>query len=215
MTSLTYYLNHSRTLFQLRQLKLSIQKSTTKYTFQKYYKKWQNETRFLSSISAKIKNNYCQKIIKMGLKALPFIIEQLREEPSLIVEALETITGTSPEIPESHWGNILEISNAWIEWYDHVYTKAIFQKYLQQWHEETQFSSSSQVMFWNKNYQAIIDMGWDAVPHIITQLRENPNHLFWALDQITHANPIKLEHAGHLHEMAADYIEWYDKNYKQ
>jgi hypothetical protein len=208
---LAYYLNHSRTLFRFRQLKLSIQKSITKYTFEKYYKKWQNETRFLSSTQAMKKNKNFQKIVKLGQNVVPCIIDQLREEPSFIVMALRAITGTCPEIPEKHLGHILEISNDWIEWYDHVYTRDIFQKHLQQWEKETKVLSSTSEMFWNKNCQAIVDMGWEAVPHIIDLLKSHPTWLFYALRVITRSNPMKPEHTGHLHEIAADWIEWYDQ----
>jgi hypothetical protein len=58
-------------------------------------------------------------------------------------------------------------------------------------------------------------MGWSAVPHIINQLRKDPHHLFWALERITGAYPIRPGHVGHLKEMAADWIEWYDKLIKK
>jgi hypothetical protein len=92
----------------------------------------------------------------------------------------------------------------------YLVTRNAFQRYFQKWDKETRFTSSNRVMFDNENYQAIINMGWDAVPHIIEQLRKKPTHLFWALDKITQANPIKPEHIGHVREMAADYIAWYD-----
>jgi hypothetical protein len=85
----------------------------------------------------------------------------------------------------------------------------IFKKYYQRWEEETAFMSSSD-MFENPNYKAIIDMGWDAVPHIIDQLREKPCHLFKALKKITGVNPINPENVGRVSKMAKDWIEWYD-----
>jgi hypothetical protein len=88
-----------------------------------------------------------------------------------------------------------------------------FQKYFQAWMEETQYLSSTQAMFGNKNYQEIINMGWDVVPVIIEQLRKKPEHLFKALKCITGLTPIKPNHAGYLYEMAADWIEWYDNVY--
>jgi hypothetical protein len=85
-----------------------------------------------------------------------------------------------------------------------------FQRYYQQWKKETRFLSSSNAMFENENYQEIIKLGWAAVPHIINQLREKPDHLLWALQIITKVCPVKKEHIGHLDDMTADYIEWYD-----
>jgi hypothetical protein len=97
----------------------------------------------------------------------------------------------------------------------HVVMKNIFQGYFQKWIKETQFISSTHMMFENKNYQAIIDLGWDAVPPIIEQLRVKPEHLFKALKRITGVSPIKPGHEGHLYEMASDWIEWYDNRFNK
>jgi hypothetical protein len=88
-----------------------------------------------------------------------------------------------------------------------------FQRLYQKWNEETMNISSLTDMFANKYYKAIIEMGWDAVPHIINQLRKYPHHLFKALKLITGISPIKPNHAGRIKEMAKDWIEWYDNNY--
>jgi hypothetical protein len=90
-----------------------------------------------------------------------------------------------------------------------------FQRLYQKWNEETMNISNSDDMFRNKYYKAIIEMGRDAVPHIINQLRRKPNHLFDALMRITKANPIKPNHAGRIKEMAKDWIEWYDNEYNK
>jgi hypothetical protein len=85
-----------------------------------------------------------------------------------------------------------------------------FKNYFLNWLEETSALSSTQAMFNNKYYQNIINMGWDAVPHIINQLRIKPEHLFKALKTITGVSMIRPGHAGHIYDMAADCIEWYD-----
>jgi hypothetical protein len=89
-------------------------------------------------------------------------------------------------------------------------TRNAFHRSYQKWKEETKYSSSIQVKFDNKNYQDIIAMGWDAVPHIIEVLRVRPDHLFLALEYITKVSPIKSEHIGNVRMMAHDWIEWYD-----
>jgi hypothetical protein len=88
-----------------------------KNAFQKYYKKWKEETRFLSSSDAMFENSNYQEIIKMGLRVVPWIIEQLREKPSHLFMALRSITGATPVRPE-HVGRLYDMAADWIEWYD-------------------------------------------------------------------------------------------------
>jgi hypothetical protein len=89
-----------------------------------------------------------------------------------------------------------------------IVVETTFKRYLEQWHNETKYLSSGG--FDNKNYQAIIALGWDVVPYIIEQLRNKPCHLFVALHSIVGASPVKPEHAGYLNEMAQDWIKWWD-----
>jgi hypothetical protein len=88
-----------------------------------------------------------------------------------------------------------------------------FQRYFQNWKEETLNTSASDDMFNNPNYQAIIKLGWNVVPYIIEQLREKPAHLFMALRAITGATPVAPGHVGRLYDMANDWINWYEKVY--
>jgi hypothetical protein len=94
-------------------------------------------------------------------------------------------------------------------------TGKVFQKYYHRWKEETASMAFSET-FDTANYKAIVNMGWDAVPHIIEQFRKKPVHLFKALMQITGVYPIKAGHVGLVDEMAGDWIEWYDslENFK-
>jgi hypothetical protein len=89
--------------------------------------------------------------------------------------------------------------------------KGAFQKYYRRWRKETKCFSSTRAVLENGNYQAIIDMGWDAVPHIIDRLRKKSAYLFGALERITGEYPVRPEHAGDVSKMASDWIEWYNK----
>ena len=58
------------------------------------------------------------RIIGMGLRALPLIIEQLEREgndPDHWCAALEAITGEDP-VPEDAHGDTVRIAEAWIAW---------------------------------------------------------------------------------------------------
>jgi hypothetical protein len=177
-----------------------------KNTFRKYYTDWVEETQFTSSNQAMFENNNYQAIIKMGLVAVPYIIEQLREKPDHLFWALERITGDYPLKPD-HVGHLYEMAADWIEWYD---TRNIFLEYHQRWFNETKYLSSPTRQYENKYYQMIIKMGWDAVPHIIDSLKIEPSRLLEALSQITNVNPEKPEHLGNLTKMADDWIEWWN-----
>jgi hypothetical protein len=79
------------------------------------------------------------------------------------------------------------------------------------WQNETKFIS-----FFGNNtneyYKNIIGLGKLVVPYIINKLRKEPCHLFIALSEITGKNPVKQEHQGLIHEMATDWISWWDMN---
>ena len=58
------------------------------------------------------------RIIGMGLRALPFIMEQLErdgDEPDHWCAALEAITGEDP-VPDDAHGDTVRIAQAWIAW---------------------------------------------------------------------------------------------------
>lgn len=84
-----------------------------------------------------------------------------------------------------------------------------FQELARRWERETAFVSDPAEMYTHPAYQRIIQMGNRALPLIFEQLERRPNHWFWALQEITGANPVEEEHRGRLHEMANDWLEWW------
>jgi len=84
--------------------------------FNEYYDKWYNETKYLSSPKMFENKNY-KTIISLGGSVVPSIIRKLRETPAHLFEALVAITGQDP-VPESHWGDIDQMSQDWINWWE-------------------------------------------------------------------------------------------------
>jgi hypothetical protein len=74
--------------------------------------------------------------------------------------------------------------------------------------DQSRYLSNSAQMAMLKPYQQIIGMGWAAVPLILGELKQEPDHWFWALEAITAENPVPLEAAGKVHDMAQAWIEW-------
>lgn len=71
-----------------------------------------------SSISEVIACPAYLRIIAMGSRVLPLIIEQLKSEgddPDHWCAALEAITGENP-VPENAHGDTVRIAQAWIDW---------------------------------------------------------------------------------------------------
>jgi len=58
------------------------------------------------------------------------------------------------------------------------------------------------------SYQRIISLGHRIVPLIISELRDRPDHWFWALQSITGVNPIPDAAAGNLRLMTRAWLEW-------
>ena len=75
-------------------------------------------------------------------------------------------------------------------------------------HQETVALSSVSQMAMHPAYQEVIGMGQTAVPLILRELQNKPDHWFWALQAITGADPIVPEERGKVRAMAAAWIQW-------
>ena len=87
-------------------------------------------------------------------------------------------------------------------------TEAVFQRLVSVWRCEVGPTSSASEMAKHPAYQRIIQMGEHAIPLILRELRNRPEHWFIALHSITGANPVPDEHRGQLEQMARDWISW-------
>jgi hypothetical protein len=93
-------------------------------------------------------------------------------------------------------------------------TRDTFEELFQKWQSETALLSSGTAIVSNTYYQQIILMGEVVLPFILIKLQDNPQHLFFALYQITGENPVPYAHAGNLEKMTTDWLSWgYTKGY--
>jgi predicted DNA-binding antitoxin AbrB/MazE fold protein len=76
---------------------------------------WKEETRYLSSTTDIVTNPAYQRIIGMGMPAVPLILEELRSQPYHWFWALNAITGEDP-VAQSLRGRVREMADAWIAW---------------------------------------------------------------------------------------------------
>jgi hypothetical protein len=83
-----------------------------------------------------------------------------------------------------------------------------FEDLFNKWQSETALLSSGTAIVSHKTYLQIINLGEKVIPFILLKLQDNPQHLFYALYQITGENPVPLTHAGNLKLMTADWLNW-------
>lgn len=82
----------------------------------------------------------------------------------------------------------------------------VFQDLLESWRRETWFLSYMQQRALHPAYQRIIGLGWAAVPFILRELEQRPDHLLWALQAITGEDPARNTHD--LHAGVAAWLQW-------
>lgn len=80
------------------------------------------------------------------------------------------------------------------------------------WKMQTAHFSTTYHKVTNSNYLKIIGMGEKALPFILRDLKEGPEHWFVALNAITKENPIPNEEFGNMKEMSKAWVKWGKKH---
>jgi hypothetical protein len=84
--------------------------------FNRLAKAWKSETELVSKVTKRILHPAYQKIIGMGESAIPLILQDLAQNgPEDWFWALTAITDENP-IPENIAGNMLAMTEAWLQW---------------------------------------------------------------------------------------------------
>ena len=86
-----------------------------KERFKRLATQWRENSRYLSNTAQIAMLAPYQRIIGMGLPAVPLILEELRHEPDQWFWALEAITEENPVPPEAA-GKVKLMAEAWLEW---------------------------------------------------------------------------------------------------
>jgi hypothetical protein len=83
--------------------------------FERLAAEWKDQARYLSNTAQMAMLKPYQRIIGMGLPAVPLILEELQREPHQWFWALEAITEENPVPPEAA-GKVRLMAQAWIDW---------------------------------------------------------------------------------------------------
>lgn len=81
--------------------------------FQALAAQWRAETRHLSSVSRMALHPAYQRIIGLGIAAVPLILNDLQQRGGHWLWALHAITGEDPAPPEA---DFREAVQAWLQW---------------------------------------------------------------------------------------------------
>jgi hypothetical protein len=111
---------------------------------------------------------------------------------------------TIPELPE---GADVEVSVT-LSASEPTETAQKFAALADRWKRETAVLSSVSQIAMHPAYQEIIGMGREAIPLILQELEQEPNHWFWALRAITGESPVPPDQRGKMQEMANSWLHW-------
>ena len=77
--------------------------------------RWHDETDFLSSPSSITSNYSYLKILSMGKRVIPMILEDLKERGGLWYPALRILSEEDP-VPVEARGDVEQMKKAWVQW---------------------------------------------------------------------------------------------------
>ncbi|MCI0588419.1 MAG: hypothetical protein L0323_16435 [Planctomycetes bacterium] len=80
------------------------------------------------------------------------------------------------------------------------------------WKRETGVTSSWTKLVLHPCYQRIIGLGPEAVPLLLRELSQRPDHWGWALFAITGVDPVPPADAGRLDRISAAWLDWGRRN---
>ncbi len=87
----------------------------TVHRFQRLATEWKRKSRHMSNTAQMAILPSYQRIIGMGMDAVPLILKELEREPDQWFWALEAITEADP-VPAEAKGKVTLMAQAWLEW---------------------------------------------------------------------------------------------------
>ena len=139
-------------------------------------------------------------------ESLPFCSDSTVSQMTAITPHFKIIPQTgsanlkSPSIKDYSTASELTRSSAEID--------SRFHQLADAWSSDTSHISSTRDIVANQNYQEIIAQGWDVVPLLLKDLRENKRFWFPALAAITNVRPFDPSDAGNGKRMTDAWIKW-------
>jgi hypothetical protein len=86
--------------------------------------------------------------------------------------------------------------------------KQRFRRLANEWEKEIGNASSLTAMTKHPKYKQIVNLGWDAVPFMLSDLQQSRGFWFPALNEITGIQPFDLSDAGNSKRMIEAWVKW-------
>ena len=83
--------------------------------FKRLVVEWKAGRRHGADVAQMTEHPAYRRIIGMGERAVPLILEELERQSDHWFPALHELTGTSP-VPEESKGNVAKMRRAWLDW---------------------------------------------------------------------------------------------------
>lgn len=83
--------------------------------FSHHLRRWREDTRYLSSTTAKLVHPSYLRIIALGPRVIPFILRDLRKNGGLWFTALEALTNVDVSAGVEE-GNVKRLTERWLAW---------------------------------------------------------------------------------------------------
>lgn len=124
-----------------------------------------------------------------------------------VLDVDNTAEGEEAETIDREYTRSIEHSSEPItrQW---AYPKIKFLRLKAQWEAETAMLSSTTEISMHPAYQEIIGMGPSAIPLILSDMKKELGHWFWALKAITGEDPVSPEQRGRIKEMTEAWLRW-------
>jgi hypothetical protein len=87
----------------------------TKIRFNALYKQWQMETAFLSNVNQIIQNSNFKQLVSLGPSAVPYIIDEIKLNPSNLVWSLNLIL--NKRISKENV-TVSQACSLWVKWWE-------------------------------------------------------------------------------------------------
>lgn len=91
--------------------------------------------------------------------------------------------------------------------------EACFRKLADEWSRDVGNVSSIAALTSHPKYKEIIDLGWDVVPYLLSDLQQNKRFWFPALHEITKIRPFDPSDAGNSRRMTEAWVKWGQKRF--
>ena len=76
------------------------------------------------------------------------------------------------------------------------------------WKRDTLALSSTTDIVNHISYQQVIGMGYEVLPYILKNLKNEGGYWYWALKAITGTDPVKMKDRGNIKNMKKAWIDW-------